>query len=109
MDSYPVQRVATLIAVLAVCGCSRTPEEHYGFVAQLGRDTVSVERVTRTGNTLVSDEVDRFPRVRQRHTEITLGPDGGIKHLAMAIVTPSEPTAQRTRKVVADVMGDSVH
>ena len=104
-----MKRVATLVVVLAVNGCNRPPEEHYGFVAQLGRDTVSVERVTRTGNTLVSDEVDRFPRVRQRHTEITLSPNGGIQHLAMDIVTPSEPPAQRRRKVVADVTRDSVH
>ena len=61
------------------------PTERYGFIARLGHDTISVESVTRTGNTLTSDEVDRFPRVRQRHTEIALGPDGGIRHLVMDI------------------------
>jgi len=50
-----------------------------------------VERVSRDGNTLVSDEVDRFPRVRQRHTVISLGDDGSIKRLVMDITTPSEP------------------
>jgi hypothetical protein len=104
-----MKRLAALALAVAICSCSRPAEEHYGFVARLGRDTVSVERVTRTGNTLVTDEVDRFPRVRQRHTEITLGPDGGIRHLAMDITTPSEPTAQRVRHVVADVSNDSVH
>jgi hypothetical protein len=104
-----MKRLAAIAVLLVACSCSRPAEEHYGFLARLGRDTVSVERVTRTGNSLVSDEVDRFPRVRQRHTEITLGPDGGIRHLAMEITTPSEPPAQRVRHVVADVSADSVH
>ena len=61
-----------LCLLLAGCG-PKQPEEHYGFVARLGNDTVSVESVSREGNTLVTDEVDRFPRVRQRHTSISLG------------------------------------
>lgn len=99
-----------LLAALALlaCGGPAAPAERYGFVARLGRDTVSVESVTRRGNTLTSDAVDRFPRVRRRHTEIELGPDGGIRHLVMDIHTPSEPPEQRERRVVADVTADSV-
>lgn len=103
-----MQRFALLSLVLVACGCGRETQR-YGFIARLGVDTVSVERVTRSGNTLVSDEVDRFPRVRRRHTEIVLGPDGGIRHLAMDITTPSEPPKQRERHVVADIVGDSLH
>ena len=99
-----------LLAVLALEACGRSQlAEHYGFIARLGRDTISVESVTRRGNKLMSDEVDRFPRVRQRHTEIELGPDGGIQHLVMDIRTPSEPAAERERHIVADVTRDSVH
>lgn len=92
---------------LAACGRSQPPER-YGFIARLGNDTISVESVMRRGNTLTSDEVDRFPRVRQRHTEISLAPNGGIRRLVMDIVTPSEPVDQRELHVVADVTGDSV-
>ena len=103
-----MKRFALLAFLLA--GCARSePAERYGFVALLGRDTISVESVTRSGNTITSDEVDRFPRVRQRHTEIALRDDGGIQHLAMDITTPSEPENQRVRHVVADVTKDSVH
>lgn len=99
-----------ILLVLAVEACGASPAaEQYGFIARLGVDTVSVERVTRRGNTLTSDEVDRFPRVRQRHSEIVLAPDGGIKHLVMDITTPSEPSDEQVRHVVADVTGDSVH
>jgi hypothetical protein len=57
---------------------------------------------------LVSDEVDRFPRVRQRHTEVTLADNGSIKRLEMDIHTPSEPEDQRDRHVEAEVSGNSV-
>ncbi|HTK52248.1 MAG TPA: DUF2911 domain-containing protein [Gemmatimonadaceae bacterium] len=98
------------LAGLALGACRPSePTEHYGFIARLGRDTVSVENVTRQGNRVTSDEVDRFPRVRQRHTEIELGDNGGIRHLAMDIVTPSEEPKQRLRRVVVDVTKDSVH
>ena len=102
-----MNRIAFL--VLAATACARPAAEQYGFIARLGVDTISVESVTRRGNKLVSDEVDRFPRVRQRHSEIELAPDGGVKHLVMDITTPSEPSNQRVRHVVADVVGDSVH
>jgi hypothetical protein len=74
----------------------------------LGRDTIAVESVTRTADTVVSDAVDRLPRVRRRHTRIILGDGGRIRHLEMDIETPSEPSAQRLRHVVADVTADSV-
>jgi hypothetical protein len=98
-----------LLACLALAACRSQPAERYGFVARLGNDTVSVESVTRRGNTVTSDAVDRFPRVRQRHTEIQLRPDGGIERLVMDIVTPSESASQRRRRVTVNVTEDSVH
>ena len=69
-------------------------DERYGFITRLGLDTIAVESVTRSGDRVTSDAVDRFPRVRRRHTEIELRPDGGIRHLVMDIHTPSEPANQ---------------
>jgi hypothetical protein len=98
-----------VVLAFALTACAPgAPPQRYGYLALLGRDTVSVERITRTGNTLVSDEVDRFPRVRRRHTTITLDRDGGIRRLEMDIRTPSEPPAQQVRHVVVDVSDDSV-
>jgi len=85
------------------------PEQRYGFIAKLGNDTVSVESVSRRGNKVVVDGVDRFPRVRRRHTEIELGDGSAIRHLVMDIHTPSEPVKQRERHVIVDVTADSVH
>ena len=75
----------------------------------LGQDTISVETIIRQGNTLETDEVDRFPRVRIRHTVVTLNDDGSIRHLVMDIQTPSEPSGERNRIVVADVAHNNVH
>ena len=98
----------TLAALLALACAPAASTERYGFVTLLGSDTIAVESVTRRGSTVTSDAVDRFPRVRRRHTEIELRPDGGIRHLVMDIHTPSEPVAERERHVVAEVTADSV-
>jgi hypothetical protein len=99
-----------ILVFLALSACrTAQPAEQYGYLALLGNDTVSIERDTRRGNEIVSDEVDRFPRVRRRHTTITLAADGTIRHLEMDITTPSEPSNERERHVTVDVSGDSVH
>ena len=98
-----------ILGFLALAACRPSqPAEHFGFVTRLGNDTISVENVVRRGDTLTIEGVDRFPRVRQRHASVTLGSDGGIRHLAMDITTPSEPTKERVRHVVVDVTRDSV-
>jgi hypothetical protein len=107
-DDTPM-RTGLAFALLGVlAACSSPPAERYGFVALLGNDTVSLESVTRQGNTLTSDEVDRFPILRRRHTVITLGSESEIRHLAMDIETPREPDSGRQRHVTADVTADSV-
>ena len=100
---------SALAALLTCLACApAAPAERYGFVTRLGRDTISVESVTRRGNTVTIDGADRFPRARRRHAEIELRDDGGIRRLVMDIHTPSEPPAQRERRVVAEVTADSV-
>ena len=99
-----------LSAVFLLVSCGHTPPaEHYGFITRLGSDTIAVENVTRQDNILTSDEVDRFPRVRVRHTVIKLNDDGSIRHLVMDIHAPSEPVNERERKVIADVTNNEVH
>lgn len=99
--------LATIVTI-SFLSCNTVATEHYGFLTQLGNDTISVESITRKGNEITSDAVDRFPRLRIRHTVITLNDDGSIKHLVMDIHTPSEPSGQQQRKVVADVVNNKV-
>jgi hypothetical protein len=109
---YPVKPAIIcffLNAVVSLLSCSAPTAERYGFLTMLGRDTISIESITRQGNTLTSDEVDRFPSVQIRHTVVDLNDDGSIRQLVMNIHTPSEPSGQRDRKIVADVAGNIVH
>ena len=99
----------SVFLAFAVVACNDGPAERYGFVALLGRDTVSVERITRSRTRLVSDGVDRFPFVRRRHTEFDLSADGRIRHMVMDVRTPSgRSPAERGRRITADVSNDGV-
>jgi hypothetical protein len=102
-----MRRIALALLAVVACGCTSRAEE-YGFVATLGRDTVSIERVSRRGDVVTIDGVDRFPRVRRRHTRVELAPDGRILRLTMDIHTPGDSAARRERHVVAAVTDDSV-
>jgi hypothetical protein len=80
-----------LLILLTAASCVQEPTETYGFVATLGVDTTSVERITRTGNRVVSDAVGRSPTVVRRHWEATLAPDGSIVGWTMDTHIPNAP------------------
>lgn len=106
----PLLVICFFLSLVLLLSCNnKLSKEQYGFITKLGDDTISVESITKQGNTITTDEVDRFPRVRIRHTVIDLNDDGSIKHLAMDIHTPSEPANERERRVVADVSNNVVH
>ncbi len=98
------------LPVLLVLACnSATPPDRYGFVAVLGNDTVSVERISRSRTRLVTDGVDRWPFVRQRHTEFDLAADGRIRHMVMDVRTPSGASPrERGRRITANFSHDAV-
>ena len=102
-----MKRLVVLALALAACGTD-TNTERYGFITLLGKDTVAVEAVARRGDAIQSDAVDRWPFVRQRHTEIVLAPDGSIRHFDMVIQTPNAPAPKdRQRHIMADITPDS--
>jgi hypothetical protein len=101
---------STLLPFLFLACSHAPPPERYAFVAVLGSDTVSVERVERSANRLVTDGVDRWPFVRRRHTEFDLAPDGTIRHMVMDVRTPNGPSPrERGRRVTADYSKDRVN
>jgi len=79
--------------LLLLASCART--ETYGFVAVLGNDTTSVERVTRSGNRIVGDAIGRSPTVTRRHWEAELAPNGVIKSWSMDTYIPNAPPADQ--------------
>ena len=98
--------LALLIATSAVA-CDQGAEETYGFVATLGNDTTSVERVTRKGNRIISDAVGRSPVVVRRRWEATLASDGSVRSWTMDTqISNGEPTAALHHEAVFE--GDKV-
>jgi hypothetical protein len=89
MPSVPVR--LALLLVLGAC----TRSETYGFVAVLGNDTTSVERVTRSGHRIVGDAIGRSPTVTRRHWQAELGPNGVITHWSMDTDIPNGPPDRR--------------
>lgn len=87
----PLATCTALMLGLASCSRSQT----YGYVAVLGDDTTSVERVTRTRNRIIGDAIGRSPTVTRRHWEANLGPDGVITNWSMDTWIPNAlPAAQ---------------
>jgi hypothetical protein len=102
-------RRSSLLPLLLLACSNATPPERYGFVAVLGNDTVSVERIARSTTRLVTDGVDRWPFVRRRHTEFDLAPDGTIRHMVMDVRTPNgRSPSERGRRVTADFSNNAV-
>jgi hypothetical protein len=105
-----MRRPHGLPVLLLLLACSAAPPaERYGFVALLGNDTVSLERISRSPTRLVTDGVDRWPFVRQRHTEFDLAPDGRIRRMVMDVRTPNgRSPRERGRRITARFSDDAV-
>ncbi|MGH7579572.1 MAG: hypothetical protein ACREM9_05325, partial [Gemmatimonadales bacterium] len=100
---------SSFLPLLFLACSSATPPERYGFVALLGNDTVSVERIARTPARLVTDGVDRWPFVRRRHTVFDLAGDGRIRRMVMDVHTPNgRSPRERGRRVTADFAKERV-
>jgi hypothetical protein len=87
--------VLSLVSALATTSCASQRSETWGFVATLGNDTTSVERVTRTGDHIVGDQVGRSPAVVHRHWEATVAPDGSLSRWSMDTHYPNAPAGQQ--------------
>ena len=72
-----------LIIVLCTCATSACAREEYGFVARLGNDTTSIERITHTRRKIVSDLVQQSPQVIRIHWEAELNGDGSLRRWTM--------------------------
>ena len=89
------RRVPLVMAgVLAAASCDRAGSESWGFVATLGDDTTSVERITRDGDVVTGIAVGRSPLVVLRRWEATLAPDGSIRRWSMDTRIANAPAGE---------------
>jgi len=99
---------ALLALALAVPAAAAAPERA-GFVVTLGRDTTSLERVTRTANRLEVEQVTRAPRVLRRHHVYQLDAKGMIRDFTMVTTAPdAAPGAPPIQRIEGRRTADSV-
>lgn len=85
-------------------------QQTYGLISRLGRDTVTVERITRTANRVVGDLVERSPRLLQRHYEATLAADGSVELFIIDTKALNPDTGRpATQHVQAHFTGTEIH
>ena len=91
-----VRAVVVLLAgALGLAACRRASPETWGFVATLGTDTTSLERITRNGYHLVGDAVGRSPTVVRRHWDATVESDGSVRRLVIDTHIPNAPPGRQ--------------
>lgn len=102
-------KTASFPALVILLGaCNRAPVQTYGFVATLGNDTTSIERVSRSHDRIVSDAIGRSPRVMRRHWEAELAGDGTVKRWMQDTYIPNAAPADQHIHYTADFSGDAV-
>src|SRR2546423_11564098 len=75
------RRLSLLIAVLAMPVA--LPAQTGEFLVRLGRDTLAVERYTRTADRLEGEQVVRSPRTVHRLYTATFGPGGVVERFEL--------------------------
>jgi hypothetical protein len=95
-----------LIAVLAIP--IALPAQTGEFLVRLGRDTLAVERYTRTANRLEGEQVVRSPRTVHRLYTATFGPGGAIERFELITHNVSGGPGPMERRATATFSGDSV-
>src|SRR5438093_12019498 len=99
------RRLSLLIAMLA--SPIVLPAQTGEFLVRLGRDTLAVERYTRTADRLEGEQVVRSPRTVHRLYTATFGPGGAIERFELVTHNVSGGPGPLERKATATFSGDS--
>ena len=99
--------MVSLLLLAAAQLVSAPTDEKESFITTLGRDTVAVEGVARTGNHLTGDILVRVPGTVRVHYEVELRADGSVARSTYE----SDPMGAKSmagRRLTLDFDGDSV-
>ena len=77
------------------------------FLVRLGRDTLAIERYTRTADRLEGEQVLRSPRTVHRLYTATFGPGGAIERFELITRNVSGGPGPMERRATATFSGDS--
>jgi len=93
-------RFTSLAALLAAAACAASADQEAAFVTRLGDDTVAVERITRTAESLRAEVVVRVPQTWLRVYDVRFDGAGRPTTMTVASYDPAtglggEPTETR--------------
>src|SRR3989442_3315197 len=100
------RRLSLLIAVLAIPVA--LPAQTGEFLVRLGRDTLAIERYTRTADRLEGEQIVRSPRTVHRLYTATFRPGGAIERFELVTHNVSGAPGPLERKATATFSGDTV-
>src|SRR3989454_1031010 len=95
-----------LIAALAIP--AMLPAQTGQFLVRLGRDTLALERYTRTADRLEGEQVVRSPRTVHRLYTVTFGPSGAVERFEFITHNVSGGPGPLERRATASFSGDTV-
>jgi hypothetical protein len=96
------------LAIIALAIPAVLPAQTGEFLVRLGRDTLAVERYTRTADRLEGEQVVRSPRTVHRLYTATFGPGGAIERFELITHNVDGGPGPLERRAVATFSGDSV-
>ena len=95
------------LTIIALAIPAALPAQTGEFVVRLGRDTLAVERYTRTADRLEGEQVVRSPRTVHRLYTMTFGPGGTICRFELVTHNVSGGPGAPETKATAEFGGDS--
>jgi len=95
------------LAIIALAIPAALPAQTGEFVVRLGRDTLAVERFTRTADRLEGEQVVRSPRTVHRLYTATFGPGGAIERFELITHNVDGGPGPLERRAIATFSGDS--
>jgi Protein of unknown function (DUF2911) len=96
------------LVVLVFAIPAMLPAQSGEFLVRLGRDTLAVERYTRTADRLEGEQVLRSPRTVHRLYTATFGAGGALERFELITHNVSGGPGPLERKATATFSGDSV-
>jgi hypothetical protein len=100
-------RTISGLAIIALAIPAALPAQTGEFVVRLGRDTLAVERYTRTADRLEGEQVVRSPRTVHRLYTATFGPGGAIQRFELITHNVDGGPGPLERRAIATFSGDS--
>ncbi len=89
--------IPAAIMLVASTAAGQSPVDTSSLVARLGVDTIAVERIVRTANTVEAEIAVRSPRTTLQRHKAQLGADGTLSTLEVTVLDPATgATVRRT-------------